>query len=139
MATFNSISALEKYIKNTVSKSMDDISRETENIMREEVERQVYHTYEPFDYERTYALLDSIKTTEQAKDSVEVSWKNDGGWTSYDGRDMYVIHGLEMGKTYGRGGYRPRTNLVEESNRRVKKEIPDVLKDSLRANGVPVK
>ena len=47
---------------------------------------------------------------------------------------MYVIHGLDMGKTWGR----PQTNLVEESERRAREEVPEELIRALRANGINV-
>lgn len=139
MATFNSVNALEKYIKNAVSKSMKDAGDETENIMREEIQTQVYDGYKDNPY-RTGQLMDSIGITKITDDSVEVSWQDNGDWNSLiNGNHMYVIHGLEMGKTWGEGGYRPQTNLVETSNERVKTEIPDTIKKSLKGQGVPVK
>ena len=124
MPTFKNLNDLMKYVKKATSDSMPELGKELEEIMKEEIQTQVYDAYDPSTYERTKQLLNSVETTNIRDNSVEVSWRDNGDWTSYAGKHMYVIHGLEMGKTYGVGGYRPKTNLVEESYRRAENEIP---------------
>ena len=139
MAKFKSLKDAMKYIEKATSDSMQEVGRELEEIMKEEIQTQVYDAYDPSTYERTKQLLNSVETTNIRDNSVEVSWRDNGDWTSYAGKHMYVIHGLEMGKTYGRGGYRPSTNLVEESYKRAEDEIPNKYKIEMKKRGIPIK
>lgn len=139
MAKFKSLKDAMKYIEKATSDSMQEVGRELEEIMKEEIQTQVYDAYDPSTYERTKQLLNSVETTNIRDNSVEVSWRDNGDWTSYAGKHMYVIHGLEMGKTYGKGGYRPSTNLVEESYRRAENEIPKKYKAEMKKRGIPIK
>ena len=139
MAKFKSLKDAMKYIEKATSDSMQEVGRELEEIMKEEIQTQVYDAYNPSTYDRTKQLLNSVETTNVSDNSVEVSWRDNGDWTSYAGKHMYVIHGLEMGKTYGRGGYRPSTNLVEESYKRAEDEIPNKYKIEMKKRGIPIK
>ena len=139
MAKFKSLKDAMKYIEKATSDSMQEVGRELEEIMKEEIQTQVYDAYNPSTYDRTKQLLNSVETTNVSDNSVEVSWRDNGDWTSYAGKHMYVIHGLEMGKTYGKGGYRPSTNLVEESYRRAENEIPKKDKTEMKKRGIPIK
>jgi len=139
MPTFKSLNDLMRYVNKATSDSMPEVGKELEEIMKEEIQTQVYDAYDPSTYERTKQLLNSVETTNVSNNSVEVSWRDNGDWTSYAGKHMYVIHGLEMGKTYGRGGYRPSTDLVGESTRRAKNEISDKYKSEMRNRGIPIK
>lgn len=139
MPTFKSLNDLMRYVNKATADSMPEVGKELEEIMKEEIQTQVYDAYDPSTYERTKQLLNSVETTNVNDNSVEVSWRDNGDWTSYAGEHMYVIHGLEMGKTYGRGGYRPSTDLVGGSTRRAKNEIPDKYKSEMRNRGIPIK
>ena len=139
MPTFKSLKDVMKYIEKATEDAMPEVGKELEEIMKEEIQTQVYDAYDPSTYERTKQLLNSVETTSVNDSSVEVSWRDNGDWTSYAGKHMYVIHGLEMGKTYGRGGYRPSTDLVGESTRRASNEIPDKYKSEMRNRGIPIK
>ena len=139
MPTFKNLNDLMKYVKKATSDSMPELGKELEEIMKEEIQTQVYDAYDPSEYERTMQLLNSVETTNVGDNSVEVSWRDNGDWISYSGKHMYVIHGTEMGKTYGRGGYRPSTNLVEESYKRAEDEIPNKYKIEMKKRGIPIK
>ena len=139
MPTFKSLNDLMRYVDKATSDSMPEVGKELEEIMKEEIQTQVYDAYDPSTYERTKQLLNSVETTNVDDNSVEVSSRDNGDWTSYAGKHMYVIHGLEMGKTYGRGGYRPSTDLVGESTRRASNEIPDKYRQIMKSKGVPIK
>ena len=139
MPTFKTLKDVMKYIEKATEDAMPEVGEELEEIMKEEIQTQVYDAYDPSTYERTKQLINSVETTNVSDNSVEVSWRDNGDWTSYAGKHMYVIHGLEMGKTYGRGGYRPSTDLVGESTRRANNEIPDKYKSEMRNRGIPIK
>jgi hypothetical protein len=138
MPKFKSIKSALNYFEKSKAASMKDVAKCIEDIMKEEIQEQVYDAYKPQDYVRTGEFIESVKATDITKDRVEVTWRDSGDWTSYAGDHMYVIHGHEMGKVYGVGGYRPITNLVDVSKRRVKKEAPDELIKSLRSKGIKV-
>ena len=140
MAKFKSLKDAMKYIEKATSDSMQELGKELEEIMKEEIQTQVYDAYDPSEYERTMQLLNSVETTNVGDNSVEVSWRDNGDWNSViNGNHMYVIHGLEMGKTWGEGGYRPSTNLVEESYKRAEDEIPNKYKIEMKKRGIPIK
>ena len=139
MPTFKNLKDVMKYIEKATADAMPEVGEELEEIMKEEIQTQVYDAYDPSTYERTKQLLNSVETTNVSNNSVEVSWRDNGDWTSYAGKHMYVIHGLEMGKTYGRGGYRPSTDLVGESTRRANNEIPDKYKKIMKSKGIKIK
>jgi hypothetical protein len=123
---------------------MRDMGKCIEDIMKEEIQTQVYDAYKPKYYERTNQFIDSVKITDVSNNRVEVSWRDNGNWYSVVKRakneqpdHMYVIHGHEMGKVWGREG--EPTNLVEESTRRAEYEVPDELIKSLRSKGINVR
>lgn len=135
MPTFNSLEDVMKYVKKATADSMKEVGDKVEDIMKEEIQSQVYDAY-PDNEHRTGQLKQSVETTKISDNSVEVSWRDNGDWFSLiNGDHMYVIHGLEMGKTWNR----PGTNLVEESKQRADIEVPDVYKKAMRSKGVPIK
>ena len=138
MPKFKNLESALNYIEKTKATTMKKMGRCIEEIMKEEIQTQVYDAYKPEDYKRTREFINSVKATDITEDRIEVTWRDSGDWRSYAGEHMYVIYGHEMGKVYGVGGYRPITNLVEESERRVKQEIPDELAKALRLKGIKV-
>lgn len=139
MPTFKNLNDLMKYVKKATSDSIPELGKELEEIMKEEIQTQVYDAYKDNEW-RTGQLKESVETTHISEDRVEVSWRDNGDWNSViNGNHMYVIHGLEMGKTWGEGGYRPSTNLVEESYKRAEDEIPNKYKIEMKKRGIPIK
>jgi len=141
MPKFKSLKAALEYIEKAKADSMKEIGECVEEIMKEEIQEQVYDAYKPVEYQRTNQLINSVEITNISDDRVEVSWRDNGDWYSVIKRDrgeepdhMYVIHGHEMGRVWGRE-HLP-TNLVEESKRRTEYEIPDELIKSLRSKGI---
>lgn len=138
MPKFKSLDDALRYVERAKEDSLRDLGKHIEDIMKEEIQDQVYDRYDPKTYDRTGQFIDSVKVTDVSHDRVEVTWRNNGDWTSYAGDPMYVIHGHEMGKVYGRTstGYRPKTYLVEESMKRAEREVPDELIEFLRLKGI---
>ena len=141
MPTFKSLKAALRYIEDAKAESIRHVGKEVENIMKEEVQEQVYDAYKPKYYERTNQFIDSIAITRMSDDMVEVSWRDNGDWYSVVKRarnekpdHMYVIHGHEMGMVWGR--HNKPTTLVETSKERVEKEIPDEVIKFLRSKGI---
>ena len=144
MPKFKSLKAALNYIEKSKADSMRDMGKCIEDIMKEEIQTQVYDAYKPKYYERTNQFIDSVEITDVSNNRVEVSWRDNGDWYSVVKRakneqpdHMYVIHGHEMGKVWGREG--EPTNLVEESTRRAEYEVPDELIKSLRSKGINVR
>ena len=123
MPKFKSLKAALEHVKKAKADSMKELGECIENIMKEEIQEQVYDAYQPEEYQRTNQFKNSVEITDISDDKVEVSWRDNGDWYSVIKRarneqpdHMYVIHGHEMGRVWGRE-HKP-TNLVEESTRR---------------------
>ena len=141
MPKFKSLNDALKYIEEAKADGMKELGECVEEIMKEEIEEQVYNAYSPKHYERTDQLFNSVGITNITDDRVEVSWQDNGDWYSIIKRNrneepdhMYVIHGHEMGKVWGR--MNKPTTLVETSTERARKETPDELIKFLRSKGI---
>ena len=141
MPKFKSLNDALKYIEKAKADSMKELGECVEDIMKEEIKEQVYEAYKPEYYRRTNELRDSPKVTKILDDRVEISWRDNGNWYSIIKRakgeepdHMYVIHGHEMGKVWGREN--EPTTLVETSTERARKETPDELIKFLRSKGI---
>ena len=141
MPKFKSLNDALKYIEEAKADSMKVLGECVEDIMMEEIDEQVYNAYNPRHYERTDQLFNSVGITNITDDRVEVSWQDNGDWYSIIKRNrneqpdhMYVIHGHEMGKVWGREN--EPTTLVETSTERARKETPDELIKFLRSKGI---
>ena len=141
MPKFKSLNDALKYIEKAKADSMKELGECVEDIMKEEIKEQVYEAYKPEYYRRTNELRDSPKVTKILDDRVEISWRDNGNWYSIIKRakgeepdHMYVIHGHEMGKVWGREN--EPTTLVETSTERARKETPDELIKILGSKGI---
>ena len=144
MPKFKNLKDALRYIEKAKVDSMKEIGECVEDIMKEEIEEQVYDAYEPRFYERTNQFINSVGITRILDDKVEISWRDNGNWFSIikrakgDNDDhMYVIHGHEMGKVWGR--MNKPTTLVETSTERAEKEVPEELIKILRSKGIKAK
>ena len=140
MPKFKSLNDALKYIEKAKADSMKELGECVEEIMKEEIEEQVYNAY-PDNEHRTGQLGESPEITKILDDRVEISWRDNGNWYSIIKRNrneepdhMYVIHGHEMGKVWGR--MNKPTTLVETSTERARKETPDELIKFLRSKGI---
>ena len=142
MPKFKNLKDALRYIEKAKVDSMKEIGECVEDIMKEEIEEQVYDAY-PDNEHRTGQLIESVEITRILDDKVEISWRDNGNWFSIikrakgDNDDhMYVIHGHEMGKVWGR--MNKPTTLVETSTERAEKEVPEELIRILRSKGIKV-
>ena len=141
MPKFKNLKDVENYINKVKADSMKELGECVEDIMKEEIEEQVYDAYKPRFYERTDQFINSVGITRILDDKVEISWRDNGDWYSIIKRSkgeqpdhMYVIHGHEMGQVWGRM-HKP-TTLVETSTERAEKEVPEELIKILRSKGI---
>ncbi|WP_219716704.1 hypothetical protein, partial [Clostridioides difficile] len=84
---FKSLDELVAYTKNKIAASMPEVGKEMKEIMKEEVNKQVYSGYTPVGEwnpnvwgGRTGQLLDAIDVTELSSNSVTSEIQNNGNW-----------------------------------------------------------
>ncbi|HBF2633716.1 TPA: hypothetical protein KN188_002899 [Clostridioides difficile] len=144
---FKSLDELVAYTKNKIAASMPEVGKEMKEIMKEEVNKQVYSGYTPVGEwnpnvwgGRTGQLLDAIDVTELSSNSVTSEIQNNGNWVdAFTRNSAFPMEILEKGKVWGVGGYRPQTNIMEESNSKAQERVPKCFKSKMNELGVPVK
>ena len=144
MPKFKNLKSALDYIEKVKADGMKELGECVEDIMKEEIQEQVYDAYNPKEYQRTNQFINSVGITDISDDKVEISWRDNGDWYSVIKRDrgeepdhMYVIHGHEMGRVWGRE-HLP-TTLVETSTERAEREVPEELIKYLRSKGIKAK
>ena len=130
---FNSIEEMVAYVKRQIASTNDDLGEEMVRIAKEETKKQ-QESYTPTQYERTDALVNCIGITNVSPESVEISWQDNGGWTSVKGSPFYAPQGLENGTTWGRSG----TDFVDQSFNEIEDKIPLSFKRHMKSRGVPI-
>ena len=130
---FNSIEEMLAYVKRQIASTNDDLGEEMVRIAKEETKKQ-QESYTPTQYERTGALINCIGITNVSPESVEISWQDNGGWTSVKGSPFYAPTGLENGTTWGRG----ETDFVDQSFNEIEDKIPLSFKRHMKSKGVPI-
>ncbi|MBF9984198.1 hypothetical protein I4O28_05815 [Clostridioides difficile] len=143
---FKSLDELVAYTKNKIAASMPEVGKEMKEIMKEEVNKQVYSGYTPVGEwnpnvwgGRTGQLLDAIDVTELSSNSVTSEIQNNGNWVdAFTRNSAFPMERLEKGKVWGVGGYRPQTNIMEESNSKAQERVPKCFKSTMNGLGVLV-
>ena len=143
---FKSLDELVAYTKNKIAASMPEVGKEMKEIMKEEVNKQVYSGYTPVGEwnpnvwgGRTGQLLDAVDVTELSSNSVTSEIQNKGNWVdAFTRNSAFPMERLEKGKVWGVGGYRPQTNTMEESNSKAQERVPKCFKSTMNGLGVPV-
>ncbi|MDB9603087.1 hypothetical protein N5132_021290, partial [Clostridioides difficile] len=144
---FKSLDELVAYTKNKIAASMPEVGKEMKEIVKGEVNKQVYSGYTPVGEwnpnvwgGRTGQLLDAIDVTELSSNSVTSEIQNNGNWVdAFTRNSAFPMERLEKGKVWGVGGYRPQTNIMEESNSKAQERVPKCFKSKMNELGVPVK
>ena len=71
MPKFKSIKSALNYFEKSKAASMKDVAKCIEDIMKEEIQEQVYDAYKPQgDYVRTGEFIDSVKATDITEDRL---------------------------------------------------------------------
>lgn len=60
MPSFSSLSSLENYVKRKAENGLQEVGERVKKCLEFYVTRNIYSTYSPKDYDRTFELLDSI-------------------------------------------------------------------------------
>jgi hypothetical protein len=144
LITFNSIDEMFAYTKAQNSRAMPSIAEEQKEIMREEVVEQIVNAYSPSMYDRTGQILESAQVSGVTDSSVETEYMDNGGHTDTNGSHAFVIERHEDGGVWSHGStksnpvYKPKTDLVDGSTRKVEEKIPKAYKQIMNGLGVPV-
>lgn len=143
--TFKSIEELTRHIKKNCHSSITKkIGEETETLMKDIIQEEVYDAYDPNTYERTKDLVNATKITHMEDESVEVAITDTGRWTSIDGSHFYAPYGLESGKTWGKGytpeepKYRPQTHIQERTDEESEELSVEIYKKEMKKKGFDV-
>lgn len=141
---FSSLEEMIAYIEKAQSQATKKMGDEMVDIMKDEVQKQVYNSYSPNDYNRTMQLLNSPQITNVSKNYVSAAflmmgdWKSQGyGMSSYSGggSPFFPMYGLEYGGVWGRG----TTSIMDESIDRMENEIPLCYRDAMNSMGIPIR
>lgn len=149
---FKSLDELVAYTKNQIKASMPEVGKKMKEIMKEEVNKQVYSDYTPRGVwhpdlwgGRTYDLLNSVDVTELSFNSVVSEIQNNEKWfDAFSKNQAFPMERLEKGTVWGAGGtrkepnFRPKTNIMTESETKVRTEIPKCFKSKMNELGVPL-
>lgn len=142
---FKSLDDLVAYTKNKIAASMPEVGKEMKDIMKEEVNKQVYSGFSPNIYERTGDLLNAPDVTEVSTNSVTAEIRDNGGWFDiYSREHAFPMERFEHGGVWGHGStkgnpiYRPQTNIMSESNYKAQERVPKCFKSTMNGLGVPV-
>ncbi|MCC0705075.1 hypothetical protein IC213_18630 [Clostridioides sp. ES-S-0049-02] len=149
---FKSLDELVAYTKNQIKASMPEVGKKMKEIMKEEVNKQVYSDYTPRGVwhpdlwgGRTYDLLNSVDVTELSSNSVVSEIQNNGRWfDAFSKNPAFPMVRLEKGKVWAAGGtrkepnFRPKTNIMTESEAKVRTKIPKCFKSKMNELGVPL-
>lgn len=142
---FNSLEELTKYLENKQATAMPKVGEEMKNIMKEETKKEV-DSYVTLKYENTGYIIDCIDITMLSKDSVDVSWQDNGRWYSLSEKSykdhMYAPWALEHGKVWASGStssnpnYRDSTDFVDNSTKQIEKDLPKKYKKIMNNLGI---
>ncbi|VIF92106.1 Uncharacterised protein [Clostridioides difficile] len=149
---FKSLDELVAYTKNKIAASMPEVGKEMKEIMKEEVNRQVYSGYTPVGEwnpnvwgGRTGQLLDAIDVTDISSNSVTSEIQNNGKWfDAFSKNPAFPMERLEEGTVWGAGStrevpkFRPQTNIMDESKSKAQERVPKCFKSTMNGLGVPV-
>ncbi len=124
---FGDLESALAYIRSVVNQAMYEMADEIKLIMDEVTQEQVEGW--------TFQIFDSVISQAGGLEAM-AEFVDNGSWVSLiTGEEVgNPIKFLEAGTTWNRGA----TNIMDTSFDRAQAEIPDKLKEYLRARGIPV-
>jgi len=77
--SFETLSQLEQFIKSQVKESAKDLGKYIAEETKQQIDNDIYQSYSPSVYERTYELKESIKskTEKESKNNIEIVIEHD--------------------------------------------------------------
>lgn len=160
MPTFSSVKQLETYLKKIIQDGMEDVGKDVEYVVRDNLEKEVYQNpTKPDMYKRTGELMNTLThKTKKVASGTEVEVKHDESmnYGNYSpNQHMSVVSGEDLpldalveivnegkaGKIFGEGAWTKKRSYFRDSQKQVeKKKIPvKSLKKSLKSKGLNVK
>ena len=138
--TFNSIHDALAYIKSQKKLAIQEIGRESKEILQQKTESNLYGNYSPESYERTGDMLRMIQILRQSSSSVTVGFQNSGGHRSWKEPrpNVFVAPILEEGgHTWERsGGRKSPTNIIKDSRQEIEDKAPEIVIRVLKSKGI---
>lgn len=139
---FKSLNEAIKYIKSAQTQASKAIGREVEDIVRDTTKENLYDSYSPESYKRTYDMMNMIRMTESTTDSVTVAIEDTGGHTSWNSPHPHVFVAPileEGGHTWERdGGRKPPTRIIEDSTEKAEDVAPETYIKAMASRGIKV-
>lgn len=145
---FKSIDEIVAYIESVIPSVLNECSYDMQEIMIDEIMKQIYKHHVPKEYDRTGQLLDTPQLVDISNNSVTMEFLDNGGWKSvYEPYEhINAFEAWEEGKVWGEGTssnkrifkYRPATNIHEASLNKCENEIPNKFKSYLQNMGIPI-
>jgi len=106
---FKTVSELENYLLKQISQSLEkEVAYDSRDLMREHVQDDVYAQYSPSDYERTYELINSCRTSMISNDTLKLTNTRKGD----QGEDVPSV--IEYSKGYKWGYIRNLDEIIGE-------------------------
>lgn len=153
MPTFKDLNSLFRYINKNIATSLREVALEVEQIIKDYIMKELYNSYSPTSYTRTYDFVNSLRVSKVIPDgngySVQLYFDTDaiysrdsdgaGRWSSHqnitDGTDqsknipLFLEEGVS-GSLWDRDGIHSmwHTKTELEQNRRHVKKLMDILK-----------
>lgn len=145
---FNDLNSAINYIKDQIPGVLNECSYDMQEIMINEIMKQIYEDHTPVEYNRTGQLMDTPQMVGIDNNSVTMEFVDNGDWRSvYEPhKHMNAFAEWEAGNVWGEGtnssngkyNYRPPTHIHEESTEKCKQEIPKKFKEYLRSRGITI-
>ena len=140
---FDSMSELRNYVLNVMDDCAIICADEMLEIMRKEIDDQVYGEYSPSMYVRTMDLSKTPIIISADRTGMHTEFADNGGWFSLygqaKGHHFFPLYGLEQEWDFGNGGTwgRGRTQVRQQSINECFIKIPDKYKEVMNAFGIP--
>lgn len=138
--SFNSIGEALAYIKKQKAEALEEIGRESEKILKEKTNRNLYGSYKPEVYKRTNDMLRMIQILRHNSKEVVVGFKDSGGHTSWKDPNPHVfVAPILEGGGYTwetNGGRKSPTNIIRDSKEEIRDKAPEIVVRVLNSKGI---
>lgn len=138
--SFNSIDEAIAYIKKQKAEALQEIGRESEEILKQKTESNLYGNYSPEVYNRTYDMIRMIQILRHSAKEVVVGFKDSGGHTSWKDPHPHVfVAPILEGGGYTwetNGGRKSPTNIIHDSKEEIRDIAPDIVVRVLNSKGI---
>lgn len=141
--TFKSIEELKEKLDTAIKNTLRQSQKEVYEIIQKSVDK-FYNEFEPHSYKRTYQLRNYLEMNDIKENNL--FYRPDYyAYVGYDYRDLYYDYDESDVLRWAMVGDRPHGNFAHgtaiwnDSNPTIEKELPNYIKQQLKANGLPIK